>query len=36
MTLEIADRARERLFGIWLRIKEDASEERRTKCRSAF
>lgn len=31
MTLEIAERAREQLFGIWLRIREDASEERADK-----
>lgn len=31
MTLEISEQARERLFGIWLRIREDASEERADK-----
>lgn len=31
MTLEITAQARERLFGIWLHIKENASEERADK-----
>lgn len=31
MTLEITAQARERLFGIWLHIEENASEERADK-----